>query len=234
MSGRTEVVLAEIIRDSSGRLINLKPLNPGEIKIITNDVGQIKRYEQTTNIEAGKTINKWQPENIFHILFNRIASSVHGFSEIIPIEETIKMLKEAKLDMKKVFHRYVKPLLITQVDTDDATEIAAFKAKLDAAMQKGENMIIPKDVANVDRVSIPQFSTLDPIPWIRNLTRETVVGQGVPQVVLGSSSEEDTEASSKIVYLAFEQSIKFRQMVWEENIRKQLNMDIKLEFMRIN
>ncbi len=220
-------VLAEIIKDSSGRLINLKPLNPATIKIIVDEFGIIKRYEQTSNTPG--VIITFEPEEIFHIPFNRIASEIHGMSEIIPIEDTIKMLKEAKLDMKKVFHRYVKPLIISVLDSDDPAEIAAFKGKLDKAMELGENLIIPKDTVTMERMSVPQYSTLDPMPWIASLKKDQSLYQGVPEIVMGRS-EDTTEAASKMVYLAMEVYIKFRQTIWEEAIKNQLGLDLKFDF----
>ena len=80
-------VIAEKVLDTSGRLINLKPLNPGTMIIITNEQGTIERYEQTTNIPG--TVIRFEPDEIFHIPCNRIASEVHGMSELIPIEDTI-------------------------------------------------------------------------------------------------------------------------------------------------
>ena len=49
-------------------------------------------------------------------------------------------------------------------------------------------------------------------------------------IIMGGSSEDDTEASTKIVYLGYEQYIRFRQMVWEEQIKKQLGLEIKFKF----
>ncbi len=220
-------VMAEIIKDTSGRLLNLKPLNPETIVIIVNEQGLIDRYEQTTN--TPNTPITFQPEQMLHIPFNRIASEIHGMSEIVPIEDTIKMLKEAKLDMKKVFHRYVKPLIISVLDSDDPIEIAAFKVKLDKAMELGENLIIPKDTVTMERMSVPQYSTLDPMPWMSSLKKDQSLFQGVPEIIMGRS-EDTTEAASKIVYLAFEQMIKFRQTIWEEAIKNQLGLEIKFKF----
>ena len=39
---------AEIIRDEDDVLVNLKPIDPGTMKIIVNRKGLVKRYEQTT------------------------------------------------------------------------------------------------------------------------------------------------------------------------------------------
>jgi len=223
---------AEIIRDKKGRLINLKPLAPDSIKIVVNPQGMIKEYIQTANLphQKEKTITRFDKDDILHLAWNRIADEIHGISTIEKLELTIQMMQEIKRDMRVIFHRYVKPLLITEVDTDDATEIASFKTQLDKAVEKGENLIIPKGTANVDRVSIPQYSTLDPLPWVRYLEKEFIRAEGIPQVILGSSSEEDTEASAKIVYLAFEQMVRYNQLFLEDQLKAQMNLDINFEF----
>lgn len=221
---------AEIIRDKKGRLVNLKPLNPGSMKIVINKKGFILRYEQTAQLGTKRMVMKFKPTDILHLAWNRIADEMHGISTIQKLEGIIQMLVEAKKDLRVVFHRYVKPLLITEVDSDDTTKIAAFKAKLDSAVEKGENMIIPKDVATVERVSIPQYSTLDPLPWIKLLQRQFLVAEGVPAIVLGAAAEEDTEASAKIAYLAFQQMIEANQLFLEEQLKAQLGLDIEFEF----
>ena len=222
-------VLAEIIKDKSGRLVNLKPINPGRLKIIVNEKGRVIRYELISNLPLGRTV-KFKPEEIFHIPFNRVADEVHGISEFIRIENTIKMREEARLDLKKLFHRYIKPSIISTIDSDDTSKISDFKTKLDKSVELGENLVIPKGVVELEKMSVPQHSTLDPLPWIDHLTKELVASQGTPLIVLGIGSKEDTEASSKIIYLGFEQYIKFRQMIWEENIKSQLGLDIKFKF----
>lgn len=217
---------AEIVKNKRGELRNLKPLNPGSIKIIANAQGIITRYEQWTIM--GK-YGSFSPENILHLANNRIADSIHGSSTIEKVEQVILARNEAMSDMKTVFHRYVKPLIISQVDTDDASEIASYKAKLDSAVANGENMVIPKDTATMERVSIPENSTLDPLPWIKTLNHYFIVAEGVPEIILGVG-EGSTEATSKILYLAFQQMIEWNQKYLEEQLKAQIGIEINLEF----
>ncbi len=214
---------AEIIKDK-GKLINLKPLNPAEIKIVVNSKGVLVRYEQISG--TSKPI-KFKPNEIFHLAWNRIANEIHGTSIIEKIVTIILMRNEAMADIKTVFHRYVKPLWIWQLDTDDPTKIAAFKTKADQTVQNSENIYIPKGTAEAERVSIPQYSTLDPLPWIENLTQYFFQATNMPDVILGSA-KQTVEASAKILYLAFQQTIEKNQLFLEENILAQL--DIKLDF----
>lgn len=224
--------LAEIIRNKRGKLINLKPLNPGQWKIVASDKGIIKKYEQVSAESVNGKPQKLmtlKPDEVFHLCHNRTADDIHGVGVTEKIEQTLLMYQEGMTDMKVVFHRYVKPLLISEVDSDDPTEIAAYKTKLDAAVANGENMIIPKDTATVERVSIPQYSTLDPLPWLRHLENDFYKAEGVPAVVQ-AVSVGSTEAEAKIIYLAWQQIIEWEQLYLEQQIKAQLGLDVKFNF----
>ncbi len=225
---------AEIVRNKRGELRNLKPLNPSTVKVVSNKGGIITKYIQFPEgkDENGKDLVEipFNPDQIFHLAYNRIADQIHGQSLIAKVDPIIGMRRESMLDLRVVFHRYVKPLLISSVDTDDPDEIAAYKKKLDNAMEKGENMVVPKGVLDgIEKMSIPQFSTLDPLPWIKLLQREFIKAEGVPGIALGVGGES-TEAESKVLYLSFESVIRWNQMFLEEQVKAQLGIDIEFEF----
>ena len=214
---------AEIMKDGE-ELINLKPLNPAMMKIIANESGMITKYEQWN---GKKKLHTWDPGDIFHLPWNSMADQIHGNSTTLKLEWNA----EAYKDMRIVFHRYVNPLIISHVDTDDETEIAAYKQKLDSAVELGENLVIPYDtLKSMDKMSIPQFSSLDPLPWMHALERDFIVCEGVPAVIAGSGEEGDTEAEAKMLYLAYQQVIETNQMFIEENFETQLGLKIELEF----
>jgi len=227
---------AEIIKNARGVLRNLKPLNPSTIKVFADDFGMIQKYEQHVN---GKLVHTFQPGDLFHLSWNRLADQNHGIGTIEKLTKyannqntsnVAEMYVEAMRDLRIVFHRYVKPLLVSHVDTDDATEIAAYKTKLDNAVENGENMVVPKDVVDkMERISIPQFSTLDPLPWINSLESIFLKAEGVPDVVLGTAGGA-TEASAKILYLAWQQVVEWNQLFIEEQCEAQLNIKLNLEF----
>jgi len=218
----------EVIRNESGRIVNLKPLDPSVINIIVNGQGQVIRYEQRSKV-VGQNPIKFNENEIFHLAKNRFADEIHGTSIIESIENIILMRNEAMTDIKTVFHRYVKPLWIWQLDTDDTTKIAAFKAKADLTVANSENIYIPKGAAEAERVSVPQFSTLDPLPWIKDLTDYFYQATNTPDVVVGSA-KQTVEASAKILFLGFEQSVRDDQKFIMENFKLQLGLEIKLEF----
>ncbi|MAF42692.1 MAG: hypothetical protein CMI54_00795 [Parcubacteria group bacterium] len=220
---------AEIIRDTKGKFINLKPLDPSTIKIIANRKGIIIRYEKSSKITNKRAPQKFKPENIFHLSRNRVADEIHGCSLIDSVENIILMRNEAMADYKKVMHRNVQPVRIWKLDTDDATEISAFKTKVDAATKNQENILIPKGTVELDQASVAPNSTLNPLPWIQQLNQYFFQATGVPQIIVGGA-QEITEASAKIAYLAFEQTIEEEQLYIEEQVLAQLNLEINLEF----
>ena len=214
---------AEIIRNKQGHLLNLKPLNPGSIKIYQNKKGRILKYEQTT------TGTKFQPDDIFHLSRDRIANEIHGESVIDAVEEIILMRNEAMHDWKRVMHRNVDPMWVHHLDTDDTTEIAAFKVKMDNARKYGENLYVPKGVVVPELITTAQNASLNPLPWINQLNDYFFQAVNVPQIIIGQG-KEFTDASGKIVYLSYEQSVKAEQLYIEEQLLSQLNIALKLNF----
>ena len=216
---------AEIIRDDKGELINLKPLDPSKIKIIANKKGLIKRYEQ---IDVG-TKRKFKPEEILHFSRNRVADEIHGVSLIAAVEQIILMRNEAMSDWKTVMHRNVAPVRIWHLDTDDTGEIATFKASVESGISNQENIYIPMGAVEVTQANVAPNSSLNPLQWIDKLNQYFFQACGVPNIIVGGSSEF-TEATAKIAYLAFEQTIEEEQLYIEEQILAQLNLEIELEF----
>jgi len=218
---------AEIILDKEDNLINLKPLDPSSIVIITNPKGIITRYEQTSK---AKTPNKtFKPEQIFHLARNRVADEIHGQSVIEAVEEIILMRNEAMADYRIVMHRHVKPLVKFILDTDDTAKIDTFKTKADSAIATGENLYLPKDSVGHEIIAIPPNATLNPLAWIESLNDYFYEAVGTPKVIIGNS-KNFTEASAKIVYLTFQQRVEGKQLYIEEEVLGQLNLEIQLTF----
>lgn len=223
---------AEIIRNKRGEIKNLKPLNPSSVKVIANNRGVITNYRLYPQGEvlAENKAQTFSAEDIFHLAYNRIADQIHGQSLVKKLMPIIAMRREAMNDLRVVFHRYVKPLWIFSVDTDDTTQVTNFKNKIDNTIEKAENLVVPKDtVDNIERISIPQFSTLDPLPWVKLLQAEFLKAEGVPEVIMGESGKA-SEAESKILYLAWQQVVEFNQMFLEEQLKAQLGLEISFEF----
>ena len=219
---------AEIIRDEDEVLVNLKPLAPDSIVSYQNAQGRFTKYEQVSKIKG--TPNKiFQPEEIFHLSRERLADEIHGVGVIAAVEWIIKARNEAMNDWKTVLHRNVYPIWIYHLDTDDPTEIAAIKVKVDKSRATGENIYVPKDIIVPEQANTAINATLNPITWINQLNDYFFQAVNVPQIIMGGS-KEFTEASGKIVYLSYEQSVKAEQLYVEEQVLAQLNLEIALTF----
>ena len=218
---------AEVIRDEEDNLINLKPLNPGTIKTVQNHKGRLLRYEQIGRTK--EVLRRYKPHEIFHLSRERIADEIHGVCVSDSVEEIIEARNEAMSDWKKVLHRNIQPKRIWYVDTDDTTEIAAFKAKVDEASKDFENIIVPKGTVETEIATVAPNETLSALPTIDKYNDYFFQAVGVPQIIIGNA-KEFTDASGKIVYLAFEQSIKAEQLYIEEQVLGQLNIYIELTF----
>ena len=219
---------AEIILDDNGFLLNLKPLDPSSIKIVADSKGIIKRYEQVSKVKDNP--NKiFQPEELLHLAKDRIADEIHGVGIVESVEEIILMRNEAMKDWRRVLHRNVDPLFIFHLDTDDDQRIKTFKGQMDSVRATGENIYVPKGAVVPEIVATASQAGLNPLQWIDNLNAYFYSSVGVPDIILGSSKVL-TEASAKIAYLAFEQTIEEDQLYIEEQILIQLNLVIELEF----
>lgn len=215
---------AEIIR-SGNRLVNIKPIDPSKVKIISNSKGIIIRYE----ITSGQGTIKFKPEDILHLSRNRIADEIHGISIVDSVEWIILARNEAMEDYKKLLHRNVYPLRLWELDTDIESKISEFKGKVANAKYKGEDMFMPKGVVSTGLATVSQNSSLNPLPWIQILNQYFYQAVGVPQIIIGGS-QELTQTAAQIAYLAFEQTIEEEQLFIEEQLLSQLNLEVQLTF----
>jgi len=218
---------SEVIRDKEGVLANLKPLDPESMVIVQNEQGRIKRYEQVAKTKQPN--KRFKPDEIFHLSHERIADEIHGTRIIDSLKWLILARNEAMSDWKRVLHRNIDPLWIFHLDTDDTTQIAAFKTKMDAARANGECMYIPKGAVVPELVTTAANASLNPVNWINQLNDYFFQAVNVPQIIVGNA-KEFTDASGKIVYLSYEQSVKGEQLYIEEQVLGQLNIEINLNF----
>ena len=216
----------EIIRDAEGVLANLKPLDPSTIVIVQDKQGRIKHYEQ---VMKKITLRSFAVEEIFHLSRKRLADEIHGISVIPSVEWIINARNEAMTDWKKVLHRNVSPLQIHYLDTDDTAKVTAYKLKADQAHADGENLYVPKGTVEVEVIQSQLNQAASPLQWINQLNDYFFQAVNVPQIIIGNA-KEFTDASAKIVYLAFEQSVKADQLYIEEQVLGQLNIEVHLTF----
>lgn len=216
---------AEIIRDEkTGKLLNLKVLDPATIRIVVDRKGLVTRYEQVTKRGKKTDIVPFQPEEILHLCNDRIADEIHGTSVIECCEGIILARNEAIVDYRKVLHRNIVPVRIIEVDSDNTAKIAVLKAQYQQAVDKGEVLIVPK--GNV-QISDSKSPITDPIAWIQYLENFFYQAVGIPKIILGGSAGE-TESSAKIGYTTFDQTYIREQTELTADLWNQLYM--KIEF----
>lgn len=132
-------------------------------------------------------------------------------------------------DIATVFHRYVYPILEIYAATDDPVELESLRVLYDKSVKQMESRIIPKGaIEKVERVAIPQFSTLDPLPWQKFLRSYWAETSNVPDLVRGKSDEVSL-AAGKLNLLSFKEKIIMEQIEYSEEIKSQLGLDIKFE-----
>jgi hypothetical protein len=221
---------SEIIRNDNGQLRNLKPLDPSTIKVIYDKKGRIKKYKQTSKYWVLKKLGigkPYKPEEMFHLCRNRIGDSVRGQSLIDPVEEIIKMRNEAMTDQRLLNHRFVKPIIIFHLDTDDTTEIATIKGEMETAYKDGELLFVPKGGVVPEVIAVAPNATLNALQWIDSLNRYFYQATGGTDIVIGSA-QTLTEASGKIKYLAFQQNFLSESRYVISQVAKQLGLTIEI------
>lgn len=219
---------AEIIRDESGEIFNLKPLDPSTIKQVYDKKGNLIRYEQV-NRQSKSTAQKFSPRDILHFTNKRVADEVHGVADSDALKKIIEANNESFADVRLLMHRWVKPIMKFMLATDNPREIKVFAKLMDEIINIGDNLYLPKDTAEHEVIAVSGNSTLNPMPWREHLKNYFFQVVGIPQIILGSSGEF-TESTAKIAYLAFEQSVKDEQADIMEQISDQLGLEIKLKF----
>lgn len=216
---------AEIVRDKeTGLLLNLKPLDPGQMKLVLNKKGTLKEYryvDKTTQKETVFDLNE-----IFHLSHNRLADQCHGISVITPLKKTILAEFENFDDLKKIMHRQAKPMILFKIGTDNAAKITAFVNKMDQATNKGENIYIPDDEHTVsyDVVQVNVSQVI--MEWRNDIRNKFYRTLGLPQIVFGSAGT--TESGGKMEYLAHEQVFERDQRFLELAVWNQLLLKINL------
>jgi len=211
---------AEIIRNESGTLVNLKPLNPANMIIYYNPQGIITGYGHKQS--KGK-IKKYEPDKILHLVNDRIGDEVHGTSVVESVKWIIDAKEEAMRDWRRISHRSTVRILYVEEDNKD--RIANLKRDYPEAIKNGDLLILPvlpKD-AKFEDLQLPPIQQF--LEWIRYLENLFYQAVRVPKII--ATSEGFTEAGGKMGYLTFEPIYTYEQTQLEADIWNQLAIRIK-------
>jgi len=219
---------AEIIRDKeTEEIINLKLLNPANIRVVFNKFGDIIRYEQFNKPNDTKPTT-WEPDQILHFINMSMCAQIHGISEIDVLEPTLKADEESFADVRKVMHNQAIPMILWKLKTDDTTVITSFVAKVNAARALGgENLFIPDD-DNIVTHELVEINLSQAIfEWRNDIRNKFYRNIGLPQIIPGAGGQ-GTESESKVIYTAYGNIVENDQKYVEEQIWNQLYKKIDL------
>ena len=216
---------AEIVGGKGTKLVNLKPLNPGAVKVYHNDYGMLDHYgyELTNGDEQ-----RFEKEEIFHLSLNRNADETHGVGDIESLTVFLDRIKQLDCDMATFFHGYVVPMIIWKLNTSKTADIAQFKADHKIAKESGTDIIVPDKAVDWKLVEAGK-NGIDPLKWRQTWVEEVTKGGGVPALIMAIEAGS-TEASSKMVYVSWQQVIEDEQNYLEKQIKLQLGLDVTFEF----
>lgn len=212
---------AEIIRDEdTGVIINIKPLNPADMRIVVDRKGIIVRYEQRSRYKNG-VAKELKPNEVLHLCNDRIGNEIHGVSVIEACQWVIDARNEALNDERKIKHRELA-LGVLYVDSDKASKIAEVTSAYATAVKNGEVLVLPKGTSELKDTGVSPHQ--DRLAWIQYLEGFFYQIVGVPRVI--ASSQEYSEASSKVGYLTFEPIYTREQSLLEADLWNQLQIRI--------
>lgn len=214
--------------DNPKKILNLKPLNPGTIRWYTNKEGRITRYEQFTRTKKGekKTFRTFRPDEIFHISNNRMADNMGGLSVIDVLEPIIKADEEMFEITRKVMRQQAIPFIIFKYKTDKTATIEAIIEKIRKIREKYDDLHIPDDenILSWEPVQISPSQLI--MTWRDDLRNKFYRAIGLPQIVPGGSVGA-ADSDSRVIYLAFEQLVTQRQRFLQNQIKRQLGLDVR-------
>ena len=196
---------AEVMRDpETGSIVNLKPLDPSTMRTVLDKQGIILRYEQRAKTGDSKEIQEFEPNEILHMVNDRVADQARGTSSIEAVEWNVEASEEAKRAHRKMVKRN-GIVRVIEVDTEDTAKINAFKVQWKKAIEDGDVLILPKDVAEAKDWH-GSLDTQGVIQWLNYLDDEFFQMIGIPKIIVGGSGQ--IEGDSKISYITFEQIYK--------------------------
>jgi len=213
---------AEVIRDDKDKIVNLKPLDTGAMRTVVDSKGMIVRYEQREKNQKGTATKKFKPNQIFHLVNERVGDEIHGMSVVDSAKPILEAWMEAIEDERLIKHRD-KALGIAYYKTDKTSRISYVNQQIEKAVNKGEMLGLPEDGAEIKE--FPSKSTTNRLDWIRYLENAFYQAVKVPRVI--ATSEGFTEAGSKVGFLTFEPVYTREQTDMEADLWNQLAIKIK-------
>jgi hypothetical protein len=211
---------AEIISDDENPLINLKTLNPFNVRHVLNSQGILIRYD----VWNGKEWKSMDTKKILHFVNGRIANESHGISDLESCKWVLDARNEAMTDKRRILHKTA--IRVLAVDASDTATYNQLRNQYAEAMKKGDVLIIDK--GKVEFQDIQAQDTSQHSVWIDYLDSAIYKASGVPEIAMGGS-QNYSEASSKVGHMTFEQPHKSERKYVEDELRNQLKIEVDFD-----
>lgn len=215
---------AEIVRDTeTSEIINLRPLNPQYVRTVVNRKGRVIRYEYRVPTKSGNSYQTFKPQEILHLCNDRVADEIHGVSVIDACIWVIEARQEAMNDWRRISHR--NTIRVMFIDADDSTRLNQVKTEYATAIKNGELLIVPAKSGEAQFQDLQSVDIDNFLNWIQYLENFFYQAVGIPRVI--ATSENYTEAASKIGFLTFEPVYTHEQVLFEQDLLNQCSIKIK-------
>lgn len=215
----------EIVRigdSKTGKVVNLKPIYPGDMTVYWSPEGLIDKYEVQTNTPGGKPVT-FQPHEILHLTNDRVSNEIHGTSIIDSLKFIIDAKNEALSDERKIRHRELA-MGILELDTDDPGKIKSAITAYENAVKNGEVLVTVKGASEIkNNPNAPR----DRIQWLQYLDNLFYQIIGIPKVI--ATSEGYTEAGAKVGVFTFDPVYTSEQRDMEAEIFSQVGIIVTFE-----
>src|SRR3990167_1998984 len=188
------------IRNDNGTIINMRSLSPNHMRVVYSGKGRVKEYRHYSVAEKSGEFVTYQPNEILHMINDKVADEMHGRSVIEAIEWNVDAQEEAKRVHRKLVWR-AGVVRVIEVDTSNATELATLKAQYKVAEEKGDVLLLPKDKAKAIDWK-PNLDVAGIIAWLNYLDNEFYISIGFPRDLAGASTNA-TEAGMKMSYITY-------------------------------
>jgi len=194
----------EKVKDSSGKLIQLKSVDPTTMQINTNEYGNVINYQQKI---SGKLYPPIEATDIIHLRFFPKPDSPYGVSIIAPSKDTIDRKITTDESIANAVKRHGTPKYVVSIGTEEEIPpkevFTDIKSKLEDISSLNE-FIVPGlvKINTIDESGIQSVKE-----YYDYFQTQLIVGLLCPEEALGQG-KGSTEATSRVKEIMYERFIK--------------------------
>ena len=172
----------EIVRTSSGKITDLKTVDPKTIVINTDEYGNVESYQQVINGKVRDVVLK--PEDIIHIKFFPNPSSPYGISLIEPSKDTIDRKIDTDEAIFNAIQRHTAKYVVTVGTEEDIPprEVMEDIEKKFEDIDSSNEFVVP-GVVRIDTIDEKGVQGVE--EYFNIFLTQSVIGLLCPEEALG-------------------------------------------------